>query len=196
MKNKIPFDIIADSALVFCCAIATVCVIPSAYSVPYSLGILILWALPTAFAICAALRKCETTWKVCLVSLGMTLVYGFLWRIRILYAVRLVRYSVFRLLALDFSFMPIPSMPEEIGDPALCVTKLLIFSAALVSLVSALLLIKCRSRVPAFLVPIPAFIPALIYTDCAPAIYIFAFLLIYWGGLLFGRFKNRKDENK
>ena len=110
MKNKIPFDIIADSALVFCCAIATVCVIPSAYSVPYSLGILILWALPTAFAICAALRKCETTWKVCLVSLGMTLVYGFLWRIRILYAVRLVRYSVFRLLALDFSFMPIPSL--------------------------------------------------------------------------------------
>lgn len=195
MKKAPLLNIITDAILTFCCAIAVTCAIPTAYNAPFELRLLILVEFPFALLVCAALHKFRKAWPPVLVFSAITALYGLIAREAIINGAKLVRYSALSLLSLDFSFLPTPEIPEGVLYPSDSVTAFLIFAAAVVTIITAVLLIKCKTPVPALLLPIPALIPAFIYTDSAPALYTVALLLIYWGGVLFRR-EGTKDKAK
>lgn len=188
MKKKLSvFDIIADALLCFCCAVASACVIPSAYAAPFEPDVVVVIALFASFALCISLHASKKALPVCAAYSSVLLIYA-LARFRALVTgARLVWYYSVSLLSLDFSFLPTQqSVPAEANFSAY-ITEFSAFSAAVIIIIAALLLIKCRSKIPSLLLPVPAFIPAFIYIDSAPALYTVALLLVYWGGVLFGR---------
>lgn len=194
MKKAIVLNTISDAVLIVCCALASACAIPSAYGAPYILPMLLLVELPLALILARDLRSSEKPFKVVIITAAVILFCGLLVRRTIVPGAKLVWYSAAELLSFDFSFIPIPQLPEISHDPDIYVTAFLIFSESCISVIAALLLIKCKSRIPSLLIPVPAFIPAMIYITNAPALYIIALLLIYWAGVLFGRTKALGEE--
>lgn len=196
MMKRLPYDVIIDTLLTACCAIAFVCAVPTAYDVHFNPGVLISLVLCRSFLVCLAFHTAKKAWQVCAVSFGIILVLCIIRFGLIANGAKLVWYSSVRLLSLDFSFIPTPADPGEITNAAICVNEYLIILASAVAAVTALLLIRRRSRVLALLVPVPAFIPALIYTDCPPALFTVALLLVYWFGVLFGRERTVEGAQK
>ena len=186
IKRTLVFSFISDALLTACCALAMVCAVPSAYGAPYILPALLICELPVALLLSRIFHKTEKPLRAAAVSMLVVLFCSWLILKPVVLGARLVWYQAAELLSYDFSFIKTPVMPEISLDPDAYVTLFLIASEAAVSVIAALLLIRCRSRIPSLLLPVPAFVPALIYIDSAPALYVIALLLVYWGGVLFG----------
>lgn len=193
--RKLPWTaIIADSLLTACCVLACVNAMPSAYDVAYVVDWTILAAIVCSFLLCPLIYLTKKLWPLpCLAFASLTALFGFLMRRTITDGARLLWYSAARLLSLDFSFIPTPEQPAAIADPIYAVSFFLVFAAAVFALVTAILVIKLKSPIPALLVPLPAFAVCFIYTDCRPAVFTVALLVIYIAGILFGREIRKKD---
>lgn len=199
-KEKRPWvRIIAETMLISCGVLACVSAIPTSFDVAFDLASVIAGTVVSAFIVTLALNRAKKRWWIpCIVFAGLTALFFFVGRESITNGAKLVWFSADRLLSLTFSFLPTPVDPGEITFPGYCVTEFMIFEATILALLIGVLLIKCASPVPAIIVPIPAFIVSFIYTDCPPAVFAIAALVIYWAGVLFGRelLKNKTEEKR
>lgn len=196
-KRTSLIEILADGALIACGVLAAVCVVPTAFDAPFLLKNLILIALPMALLISAGLHLSDRGWLLpAVLFAGAAAVYGFARRAEIARGANLLWYSAARLLSLDFSFLPTPAEPEAVLIPEVFVTEFLVFAAALLTLLIGILVIKSRSPIPAVIAPVPPFILGFIYTDCSPALFTVALLVIYWGGVLFGQDRKKRARER
>lgn len=193
--KKLPWAaVIADSVITACCVIACINALPTAFDTPYSSDLIITAAALSALILCALIHAAEKKWPLPCLGFGLlTALYGVLMRRSIVNGAKLLWYSAARLWSLDFSFLPTPVMPEGIVSPENDVTAFLVLAAAALAIVTAVLVIKPKSPIPALLVPIPAFAGCFVYTDCRPAVYTVALLVIYCAAMLFGRELKKKD---
>ena len=193
MKKILIWNIIADALLSACCAVACACAVPSAYGAPYILPAILLVEVPFAFLVSFVLHRAHKPYRAAIWLAAAVLAYLVIAADGIFIGAKLAWYNAADVLSLDFSFIPAPAAPPETQlDPDVYITAFLVFVAALITVISTLLLVKCRSKIPSLLLPLPFYIPALIYIDSAPALYTAAMLVIYWGGVLFGQ--NRKKR--
>ncbi|MBQ5488957.1 MAG: hypothetical protein IIT70_08930 [Clostridia bacterium] len=199
-KEKRPWvRIIAETMLISCGVLACVSAIPTSFDVAFDLASVIAGTVVSAFIVTLALNRAKKRWWIpCIVFAGLTALFFFVGKESITNGAKLVWFYSTKLLSLTFSFLPTPADPGEIAFPGYCVTEFLIFEATILALLIGVLLIGCGSPVPAIIVPIPAFVVSFIYTDCPPAVFAVAFLVIYWAGLLFGRelLKNKTEEKR
>ena len=199
-KEKRPWvRIIAETMLISCGVLACVSAIPTSFDVAFDLASVIAGTVVSAFIVTLALNRAKKRWWIpCIVFAGLTALFFFVGRESITNGAKLVWFSADRLLSLTFSFLPTPVDPGEITFPGYCVTEFLIFGATIFALLIGVLLKKCASPIPAIVVPIPIFIVSFIYTDCPPAVFAIAALVIYWAGVLFGRelLKNKTEEKR
>ncbi|MBQ1685065.1 MAG: hypothetical protein II072_06105, partial [Clostridia bacterium] len=199
-KEKRPWvRIIAETMLISCGVLACVSAIPTSFDVAFDLASVIAGTVVSAFIVTLALNRAKKRWWIpCIVFAGLTALFFFVGKESITNGAKLVWFSADRLLSLTFSFLPTPVDPGEITFPGYCVTEFLIFEATILALLIGVLLSKCASPVPAIIVPIPAFVVSFIYTDCQPAVFAIASLVIYWAGVLFGRelLKNKSEEKR
>lgn len=199
-KEKRPWvRIIAETMLISCGVLACVSAIPTSFDVAFDLASVIAGTVVSAFIVTLALNREKKRWWIpCIVFAGLTALFFFVGKESITNGAKLVWFYSTKLLSLTFSFLPTPADPGEIAFPGYCVTEFLIFEATILALLIGVLLIGCGSPVPAIVVPIPAFVVSFIYTDCPPAVFAVAFLVIYWAGLLFGRelLKNKTEEKR
>ena len=187
--RKLPWAaVLADAGFTACCVIACVNAMPTAFDVPYKFNLLLLASVLFALILCPLIHRAKKAWPVpCLAFAFLTALYGVLMRRAVVSGAKLLWYSAAWLLALDYSFVPSPSIPEAAVSPAGDVTAFLVLAAAVLTLVTAVLIIKPKTPIPALLVPFPAFALCFIYTDCRPAVFTVALLVIYLTGTLFGR---------
>lgn len=191
-KPSIP-RIIIDAALAACCAIATVCVVPTAFGAPFRLNIALIVVL--ALALSAAVHLTKKAWPLPCVLLAVLLtVYYDSMKEKIIQGAKIVWYSAVGLLSLDFSFLPTPKTPEVMANPELAVAEFMMISAAAIVIVAVILLAKCRTPIPAVILPLPVFAVGFIYIDCPPALWVVLLMLIYWAGALF--FRDREGSVK
>ena len=193
--RKLPWAaVLADVGLTACCVIACVNAMPTAFDVPYTFNLPLLASVFFALILCPLIHWAKKAWPVpCLAFAFLTALYGVLMRRAVVSGAKLLWYSAAWLLALDYSSIPSPSIPEAAISPAGDVTAFLVLAAAVLTLVTAVLVIKPKSPIPALLVPFPAFALCFVYTDCRPAVFAVALLVIYLAGTLFGRELIRKD---
>ncbi|MBR4634983.1 MAG: hypothetical protein IKO51_01290 [Clostridia bacterium] len=200
IKKKKPWlRIFSETLLISFGVLACVLAIPTSFDVAFDLPSVIAGTLICAFIVALFLNKAKKRWWIpCIVFAGLTALFFFVGKESITNGAKLVWFYSTKLLSLTFSFLPTPADPGEIAFPVYCVTEFLIFEATILALLIGVLLIGCGSPVPAIIVPIPAFVVSFIYTDCPPAVFAVAFLVIYWAGLLFGRelLKNKTEEKR
>lgn len=200
IKKKKPWlRIFSETLLISFGVLACVSAIPTSFEVAFDLASVIAGTVVSAFIVTLALNRAKKRWWIpCIVFAGLTALFFFVGKESITNGAKLVWFYSTKLLSLTFSFLPTPADPGEIAFPGYCVTEFLIFEATILALLIGVLLIGCGSPVPAIIVPIPAFVVSFIYTDCPPAVFAVAFLVIYWAGLLFGRelLKNKTEEKR
>lgn len=189
MKPRTPiYGIIADAALIACCALAAVCVLPTAFEEAFNSAQLAIAEGFIAIILSYSLHKVKKyRFLPCFFFSLAAVLFFIIDKESVVNGAKLLWYSAAKLLSLDFAFLQVPSIPENVLFPAQCVTEFLILEAAVISLLAAILLIKCRVVIPLLILPIPFMVLGFIYTDCPPAFYTVMLLLIYWGGILFGR---------
>ena len=188
MKLKNIPGVIADAVLIFCCAVAAVCFVPTAYEAEFTLRTLLIAEAPIALVISYLFHRVNKLWFIPALIMAYLAALAFIiLREEAVTGAKLVWFSAGRTLSLDFSFLPTPEEPLTTLDPVLCVTVFLILAAGVISIIAGILLIKCKSPVYSLILPIPFIALGFIYTDCPPAKFVFILLLIYWGGALFGR---------
>ena len=187
--RKIPWaSLAADIGFTLCGVLACVNAMPTAYDVSYNFSWIIIIALFFVPLLAALIHITNKAWLIpCLAFAAHIIVFGLLKWSTAVSGAKLIWYSASRLLALDYSFMPMPSPPTPVVDPSTDATVFLVLAAAVFTLVIAVLVIKPKTAIPALLVPIPAFALCFVYTDCRPAVYTIALLVIYIAGVLFGR---------
>ncbi len=193
--RKLPLaSIFADSVLTAFCVIACVCAMPTAYEAPYVLSPPVAIAILSAFFLCTLIHLAKKAWLApCALFAVLIVLYGLVMRDAIRDGAKLLWYSAASLWSLDFSFLPTPSMPDSLVYPEAEVAAFMILAAGILSLITAILLTKPKTRIPALLVPVPFFAVCFIYTDCRPAFFTIVLLVIYWVGVLFGPEILKKD---
>lgn len=200
MKKRIPFlKVLSETALISCGVLAAITVIPTAYGTPFNLLALVITEVILAFLLAFGINGVKRSWLIpCVIFAAGVLLFYLMAKETIAKGAEIAWYSPVRLLSLDFSFLPTPEAPPDVAFPASFVTEFLAFVASVLTLVIGILVTRCSSPIPALAVPLPAFIVGFIYTDCQPALYSAALLLIYWAGVLFGRelIKNEKPRNE
>ena len=196
MKERARYlNIIADTVITVFGVLATVCIIPTAYETPFHLLTLVLVEVPLAFLVCEALHKAIKRWWIpCVIVLAAALTLFLIREESMVGGAKLLWYSAASLLFLDFSFLPTPVPPEDVIYPAASVTEFMVVMAAVLTVITAVLLIKCKSPIPSLILPVPAFVLGFIYTDCPPALFTVVLLLLYWCGVIFGRELFKKEE--
>ncbi len=185
---------LADAALTACCVSACINAMPTAYEVPYDPSVALLVSFVFALVLASLIHLAKKKWLLpCGLFAALTALFGFLTRGPIANGAKLLWYSAARLWSLDFSILPTPEDPGILAFPESYVTALLVFAAAVLTLVTAVLVIKPKLPIFALLVPVPAMAPCFIYTDCRPAVFTMVLLAIYIAGVLFGYEIKKKD---
>lgn len=185
---------IADAALTACCVTACVNGMPTAYEVPYAAPVTILASVAFALLLVPLIHAAKKAWLLpCAGFAALTAIYGFFAHGPIANGAKLLWYAGARLWSLDFSLLPTPEDPGLLAFPESDVTAFLVFSAAVLTLITALLLIKPKLPVFALLVPMPAMALCFIYTDCRPAVFTVVLAALYCAGVLFGYEIKKRD---
>ena len=188
--------IVADAALIVCAMLATVCAIPSAFSVPFEIGLLVCICVPAALLLSGWMHLPRVGVACGAVFLLGIAAYGVFSRTAIVDGARYLWYSVLKPLSTDFSFLPVPAPIGEIADPAAAVTALLAVAAAVIGLFIAFALIRGKLLLLTVLLPLPPFLLSLIYTNQPPALWTSLMLLLYCGGALAGHGLRKSDAPK
>ena len=193
--------IIADAALVACGMIASACAVPTAFSIPFSIATAVIGCALGALLLSAWMHLPRGGIAPGLMFLFGSVIYGVIRRKTVLFGVRWILYTITGPLSIDFKFIPAISAPmlpegEDFTYIATAVTSALLLLAAVIGLLLAFSLIRGKIPLLSVLIPLPAFMMSLIYTDMSPAIWAVILLMIYCGGALLGLGLRRENANR
>ena len=184
--------ITADAVLIACGMLAAACAMPSAFEIPFSRPDMILSCLIAALLLSGWMHLPRGGILPGSVFLIGTIAYSIIRREAIAFGARWIAYAVSSVLSLDFPSIPAypaPTLPEgaDVAYTGTAVTSVLMVFAVVVGLLMAFSLIRGKTSLLTVMIPLPAFLISLIYTDQQPALWTVVLLTVYCAGALLGQ---------
>lgn len=192
---RIPI-ILADAALIFCGAFASIAAAPLTYSVPFAIG-----PLAASAAVVALLLALAFDLKRGGIVFGLIFLIGSVSIFAVSHenVIPGARVVVFKVLSAIFNSEAFELKAEylhgmtSVQDAA---TWFLAAAAAVLSFFISLFAVKWKKLLPCILIPIPFLLICLVFTNLHPPIWCIAMLLVYLGGAFMSIGVKRRDPDK
>lgn len=193
--------ILSDGVLIACGMLAAVSALPSAFGIPFAIRTLVVGCLLGALLLSAWMHLPRGGIVPGAAFLIGTIAYGVVRSKTIEFGASWIMFSIIDLLKQDFPSLPAfpaPTLPEGMDAAYLAasVSTVLLIAAAVIGLLTAYSLIRGKTSILSVMIPLPAFLISLVYTDMPPALWTVVLLMIYCAGALLGQGVRRGNAKR